>query len=45
MKSQPGGDVTLIHFATDHSYDDQRIALEAAVIRWLENLPGAPAGL
>jgi pimeloyl-ACP methyl ester carboxylesterase len=34
-----------IHLATDHVYSDQRIALEAAVIRWLENLPGAPAGL
>ena len=37
--------ITQIHFETDHSYNDQRIALEAAVIRWLENLPGAPAGL
>jgi pimeloyl-ACP methyl ester carboxylesterase len=37
--------VTEVHLATDHSYSDQRIALEAAVIRWLENLPGAPAGL
>lgn len=40
-----GGDPTYVHIATDHSYDDQRIALEAAVVRWLENLPGAPAGL
>jgi pimeloyl-ACP methyl ester carboxylesterase len=40
-----GGDPTYVHIATDHSYDDQRITLEAAVIRWLENLPGAPAGL
>jgi pimeloyl-ACP methyl ester carboxylesterase len=37
--------VTQAHLATDHSYSNQRIALEAAVIRWLENLPGAPAGL
>jgi pimeloyl-ACP methyl ester carboxylesterase len=37
--------ITQVHLATDHSYSDQRIALEAAVIRWLENLPGAPAGL
>ena len=37
--------VTQVHLPTDHSYSDQRIALEAAVIRWLENLPGAPAGL
>jgi acetyl esterase/lipase len=40
-----GGEPTYVHLSTDHSYDDHRIALEAAVIRWLENLPGAPAGL
>jgi pimeloyl-ACP methyl ester carboxylesterase len=40
-----GAPVTRVHLETDHSYNDQRIALEAAVIRWLENLPGAPAGL
>ncbi len=40
-----GTEPTYVHLATDHSYNDQRIALEAAVIRWLENLPGAPAGL
>jgi len=37
--------VTQVHIATDHSYSDHRIALEATVLRWLENLPGAPAGL
>ena len=37
--------ITQVHLSTDHGYSDQRIALEAAVIRWLENLPGAPAGL
>jgi pimeloyl-ACP methyl ester carboxylesterase len=37
--------ITQVHLSTDHSYSDQRIALEAAVIRWLENLPGAPVGL
>ena len=40
-----GGAPTRVHLETDHSYNDQRIALEAVVIRWLENLPGAPAGL
>ena len=44
-KAAGGVDPTYVHIATDHSYDDQRIALEAVVIRWLENLPGAPAGL
>ncbi len=31
--------VTAVHFATDHSYSDKRIALEAAVLRWLAGLP------
>lgn len=40
-----GGAPARVHIATDHSYNDSRIALQAAVIRWLENLPGAPPGL
>jgi len=28
--------VTTLHVATDHSWSDRRIALEAAVIRWLD---------
>ncbi len=31
--------VASVHFPTDHSYSDQRIALESAVLRWLEGLP------
>ena len=31
--------VTAVHFDTDHSYSDRRIALESAVIRWLQALP------
>ncbi len=31
--------VTLAHMATDHGYSDHRIALETAVIEWLETLP------
>ena len=27
--------ITTAHFPTDHSYSDQRIALESAVLRWL----------
>ncbi len=30
--------VATVHFSTDHSYSDQRIALEGAVIRWLQAL-------
>jgi pimeloyl-ACP methyl ester carboxylesterase len=33
-----GGRVTSLHLTTDHSYSGQRIALEAAVIRWLQGL-------
>jgi uncharacterized protein len=31
--------VNLVHMATDHGYSDHRIALETAVIEWLESLP------
>lgn len=31
--------VATAHFPTDHSYSDQRIALESAVVRWLEAVP------
>ena len=31
-----GGSVSEIHFPTDHSYSDHRIALESAVLDWLE---------
>jgi len=34
-----GAPVTEVHLATDHSYSDHRIALETAVIRWLDGLP------
>jgi pimeloyl-ACP methyl ester carboxylesterase len=30
--------VTALHLATDHSYSDQRMALSAAVLKWLEPL-------
>ncbi|HEY3740610.1 MAG TPA: hypothetical protein VGL53_12235, partial [Bryobacteraceae bacterium] len=31
--------VKTVHFATDHSYSDQRIALSNAVLAWLAQLP------
>ena len=31
--------LTTLHLATDHSYSGQRIALETAVIHWLNQLP------
>jgi hypothetical protein len=30
--------VTEQHFATDHSYSDQRIALQVAILNWLATL-------
>lgn len=38
VKAQSGANVTVVHFATDHSYNDQRIALASTVVRWLEQL-------
>lgn len=32
------GPVTAVHLATDHSYNDHRIALETAVLSWLATL-------
>ena len=32
---EAGGAVSEIHFPTDHSYSDHRIALESAVLDWL----------
>jgi pimeloyl-ACP methyl ester carboxylesterase len=33
--------VTTMHVVTDHSWSDRRVALSAALIRWLEQLPRA----
>jgi pimeloyl-ACP methyl ester carboxylesterase len=35
----PGARVARRHFATDHSYNDQRIALITAILGWLDSLP------
>ena len=35
LKKDGARDVSEIHFATDHSYSDHRIALESAVVEWL----------
>ena len=37
-----GGAPRQVHLATDHSYSDQRIALETVVLDWLATLLGAP---
>ncbi len=36
VRARGNADVTTVHLATDHAYSDQRIALEGAVIRWLQ---------
>jgi uncharacterized protein len=38
LKTQGNTHVTEQHFSTDHSYSDQRIALEATVLNWLATL-------
>jgi pimeloyl-ACP methyl ester carboxylesterase len=37
-----GGKPQSVHVATDHSWSDHRIALEALVINWLQGLPTQP---
>jgi pimeloyl-ACP methyl ester carboxylesterase len=34
-----GTRVSTMHVATDHSWSDRRVALESAVVRWLDRLP------
>lgn len=38
IRAQGGNEVTEMHFDTDHSYSDHRIALESAIITWLDKL-------
>jgi acetyl esterase/lipase len=38
IKAKGGEKTSVVHFGTDHSYSDQRIALESAVITWLAGL-------
>ena len=38
VRKQPNAHVVEQHFSTDHSYSDQRIALETAVLNWLATL-------
>lgn len=40
VRKAGGSALTEVHIATDHGYSDKRIALEAAVLAWLERLPG-----
>jgi uncharacterized protein len=42
LRKAGNAQVTETHTATDHGYADHRIALEAAVVSWLQNLPAEP---
>ena len=39
LRKAGDANVKLVHMAADHGYSDHRIALETAVIEWLESLP------
>ena len=41
VRARGNSRVTTVHEATDHSWSDKRIALESAVIDWLQGLPRA----
>jgi uncharacterized protein len=38
VRAEGNASVTAVHYPTDHSYSDKRIALEGAVLGWLERL-------
>ena len=38
VRARGNKNVTTLHLATDHSYNDRRIALESAVIGWLQKM-------
>jgi pimeloyl-ACP methyl ester carboxylesterase len=39
IRAQGGNRVRTVHVATDHGWSDRRIALQVAVILWLQSLP------
>ena len=39
VRAKGNAAVTAVHYATDHSYSDQRIALESSIVEWLDHLP------
>ena len=38
VRARGNTNITTAHFPTDHSYSDQRIAMESAVIEWLQKM-------
>jgi pimeloyl-ACP methyl ester carboxylesterase len=45
LRSRHAPHLSSIELDTDHAFNDHRIALQAAVLRWLATLDGAPAAL
>jgi uncharacterized protein len=39
LRAKGAVSVTTVHFPTDHSYSDRRIALESAIVEWIDQLP------
>jgi uncharacterized protein len=39
LRTRGDASVTTVHYPTDHSYSDKRIAVEASIIEWLDRLP------
>jgi len=39
VRAKGNASVTTVHYATDHSYSDKRIAVEGSIVEWLERLP------
>lgn len=39
LRAKGDRSVATVHYATDHSYSDQRIALEGSILEWLDRLP------
>jgi hypothetical protein len=42
IKDGGGKQIKTLHVATDHSWSDRRIALQAAVVTWLDSLIAKP---
>ena len=39
VRSRGNTSVTTVHFPTDHSYSDKRIAVESSIVEWLDRVP------
>ena len=39
VRAKGDASVTTVHYPTDHSYSDKRIAVEGSIVEWLDRLP------